>query len=527
MVEIIQDAADVSEEHNPYDERSITLNDDSTFISDGRPYGKNTGKWTIDENTFELYLDSDAGDGDDSYWIVKLDNDNEMIWKGTRSDFTERFTIIHRRAAKNNIAAVQPLEKSGLLNFEEPEVRVQIITTLDTLHMTLMNDWSASEFNLSNNIDYLSGDSLIITVSSGTLNIQNAASDSNAQFDSLVFKSPDSQGKLEIKGVPYGTGWWWAGTEDRIYEGEIYIFTGVNNKPEVIVKLPLEEYLYGVVPYEIGGDSPDEALKAQAVAARSEAVTALLSGMYSGPRHDLTSDVECQVFSGNKKRTPASDKAVNDTRGIIISEMGKPINAYYASNCGGHSEQIGNVWPDRPDPESYKTALSDNEDRESLDMSSEVRVRRWIKSEPDVFCNPNINTDLPDWSKANFRWEREFTIEEITEMIAGDKDIGKLVNIIPIRRGASGRINLVMLKFENDAMEISGELAIRQLWQPALRSACFVVDREEDKFIIRGAGWGHGVGMCQSGAVAQAMHGLKFVSILQHYYPEAELITMY
>jgi SpoIID/LytB domain protein len=115
----------------------------------------------------------------------------------------------------------------------------------------------------------------------------------------------------------------------------------------------------------------------------------------------------------------------------------------------------------------------------------------------------------------------------MTEMIAGDKAIGELADIIPLKRGMSGRINLAEFIFEHDIMQVSGELAIRQLWRPALRSACFVVDKDENKFIIKGAGWGHGVGMCQSGAVAQAIRGRNYMSILNHYYKKAELISLY
>lgn len=418
-------------------------------------------------------------------------------------------------------------EKSDLFNFSEPYVRVRIVNTLDTLHIRLLNQWNSHDFNNSFTDDFKSGDSLLVTVEAGKVKVHNSISNQTIFFDSLVLKSSEPSAELEIKNVPYGTGWWWAGEETRIYEGEIFIYPGDDNKPEVVVKLPLEDYLYGVVPYEIGGDSPEEALKAQAVAARSEAVIALTSKMYSGLYHDLTSDVECQVFSGNKKRTAASDRAVDKTRGIILSEYGKPINAYYASNCGGHSELIKNVWPDRPDPESYKAALSDTEERKLLDISSEEKAREWILSEPEVFCNPNLAIELPAWSQKNFRWRREYTTESITHMIAGDRDLGSLVNIVSLKRGVSGRINLARFVFEKESMDVSGELSIRQLWHPSLRSACFVIDKEADKFILNGVGWGHGVGMCQTGAVAQAKNGKGFVSILNHYYQKAELITLY
>lgn len=124
--------------------------------------------------------------------------------------------------------------------------------------------------------------------------------------DSLLLTCSVSKGALLIQDVPYGVGWWWEGKEDRVYEGELLLFPAEGEHVDAVIRLPLEDYLLGVIPYEIGGDSPQEALKAQAVAARSEAIMALRSGMYCGPHHDLTADVECQVFremqSGQENR---------------------------------------------------------------------------------------------------------------------------------------------------------------------------------------------------------------------------------
>ncbi len=327
--------------------------------------------------------------------------------------------------------------------------------------------------------------------------------------------------------MPYGIGWWWAGQEDRTYEGEVSVYESDNGKPEVIIGLPLEDYLCGVVPYEIGGDSPLEALKAQAVAARSEAIMALTSDLYRGKHHDLTSDVECQVFSGNKKRTPASDKAVHETRGLILTNDGKPINAYYASNCGGYSELIENVWPDRSSPETYHHAGKDSKERPIQDLSTEKNAREWIFSQPDVFCNPNLNISLPNWSQKNFRWQKTMKRDDLANMISAANDLGDLLQIKVLKRGVSGRISHAIFILEKDSIDVSGELAIRQMWHPALRSACFVVDQDGDNFILNGAGWGHGVGMCQSGAVAQAINGSDFKEILEHYYQKSEIVSIY
>jgi len=408
----------------------------------------------------------------------------------------------------------------------EPHVRVRIINTLQKLDISFNSPWRLTTEQNPDTIEITNG-VYIAAIKNDSIVIQNAEGETIYFGKQLTLISNSDSGTVTIADIPYGVGWWWADTENRTYEGLIKIYSYEDNTFEVVVSLSLEEYLKGVIPYEIGNTSPLEALKVQAVAARSEAIVALNSGMYSGEHFDLTSDVECQVFSGNRKRTNLSDEAVEQTRGIILTENGEPINAYYASNCGGHSELIANVWPERPDPESYKIALKDNAGRQPLDLSDEKSVRDWIFSEPEVYCNPNLNVELPSWSRTNFRWKKDFTVDSLTKMISGENDYGKLQEIKPLKRGKSGRMYLCRFVFEKDSFEVKSELAIRLLWKPALRSACFVVDKKNNHFILNGSGWGHGVGMCQSGAVAQAILGKDYKSILRHYYQKAKLYKMY
>lgn len=417
------------------------------------------------------------------------------------------------------------LLQSQALFKAEPDVRVRIINTTQNLDITFNGFWNITD-NSGKKPVALSAVSCMIKTENDRIIISDEDGQITASSDSLILQGISDTGTVTIKDVPYGVGWWWEGKEDRTYEGKISIIRS-GDSLQVVVKLPLEQYLKGVIPYEIGNDSPLEALKAQAVAARSEAVMALISKMYSGPHHDLTADVECQVFSGNRKRTTASDSAVEQTRGLIISENGKAINAYYASNCGGHSELIKNVWPERPRPATYKQAGSDNSERKQVDLSDEAEVRKWISSAPNVFCNPNLGTELPPWSIKNFRWTRNYSIVAISEMLSNEQDFGMLLNIKALQRGPSGRIYHARFVFEKDSIEIKGELAIRQKWHPALRSSCFVVDKDSVNFILNGAGWGHGVGMCQSGAVAQAKQGRLFTGIIEHYYPSTRIISIY
>jgi peptidoglycan hydrolase-like amidase len=348
----------------------------------------------------------------------------------------------------------------------------------------------------------------------------------------VVLESTAEGGVLGIRQVPYGVGWWWESAEDRKYEGRIEIRPGLNGKLEIVAELPLEEYLRGVVPSEIGGDSPLQALCAQAVAARSAAVLALTSPIYAGPHFDICSDVACQAFSGVTKSTTSTDEAIRATRGHVLMFEGKPVSAYYASNCGGHSEDIRNVWPDRASDRAYwDTGVFDGAGRCELDLTTDTDVRKWLDADPDVYCNPAKNK-VPEWSKKNFRWTRQVSAEELTARVALKKDIGRVREVWSIRRGVSGRLIEAEFVGEKGSLRVSPELAIRQVLDPPLKSAVFVVDAvgvqdDPKQFVIRGAGWGHGVGMCQTGAIGMANRGNDFREILGHYYPNAKIEKLY
>lgn len=413
---------------------------------------------------------------------------------------------------------------------EEPVIKVRIIYTLDSLNLNLNDNWTLLSGMLPEDIKFNKNDSLLFFIKNDSIIVNNFNANSIHHYRNFSLKSVDSAGTLKIKNVPYGIGWWWQGTEDRIYEGDIEISINGNNKLDVIVSLPLEKYLCGVVPYEIGNDAPLEALKAQVIAARSETVSALISGKYRGSNFDLCADVECQVFAGNNKRTTITDKAVEDTRGLCLCYGDEVIGAYYASNCGGISENVENVWSDRSGHVPYWSSHFDSDETQNYDPKSDPEG--WIKSNPDVFCNPFFHPELPEWSKKNFRWQVEMTNDELTNNLNEIKSIGELRDIKIIERGNSGRIIKARFIGIIDSLDLNSELDIRKIKKTPFRSSCFVVDKilddqQNEKYLFNGAGWGHGVGMCQSGAVARAFSGQNYKQILNHYFPETEIKSVY
>lgn len=409
---------------------------------------------------------------------------------------------------------------------DEPVVRVRVMNSTGIIKINFYDEWSlrSNEFQKTFSQE---NDEVIFEIKNGNILINDLRGETVLSEKNFLLSGNKKDASLKIKDVPYGVGWWWEGKEDKIYEGELSFFVTAEEIFEVVIALPLEQYLKGVVPYEIGGDAPLEVIKAQAVAARSEALTALQSKVYSGEHYDLTSDVECQVYGGNERRTEISDRAVFETRGLVLSENNIPISAYYASNCGGHSELLQNVWFDRHIWDSYSLSDFDWIESHLIDLSNDENIREWILSSPQSYCNPDIFTDLPNWSKNNFRWQREFLTNEISIMTSGGIDKGRLLEIKSLNRGSSGRIYKAELLFEKDTLVVSGELSIRQMFTPPLRSSAFIVDKTEERFLIRGAGWGHGVGMCQSGAVTMANLGKTFDFILKHYYKKSDLLKIY
>lgn len=204
---------------------------------------------------------------------------------------------------------------------------------------------------------------------------------------------------------------------------------------------------------------------------------------------------------------------------------GESVGAYYASNCGGCSENVENVWPDRSGPKPYWSSRFDSAVKFDIDLSNDGDLREWVASEPDVWCAPS-KPGVPDWAKKNFRWEREFTEEQMAAAVAKKKDIGRVVAIKPLERGASGRVLRVEFVGTKDSVVVGPELVVRRLFDPPLKSGAFVVDMptaERETFVLRGAGYGHGVGMCQTGAMARAAAGQTFDAILTAYYPEVEV----
>jgi SpoIID/LytB domain protein len=337
--------------------------------------------------------------------------------------------------------------------------------------------------------------------------------------------------KVQFLDVQYGGGYHWQSHESRIHDGILEFFIDLQGLVSVVNELSLEAYIKGVVPSEMPPGFPVEALKAQAITARGKAVARI------GIRHiqepfDLCGDVHCQVFAGLSKRQKSSDVAVESTKGIFMIYRSRLADAFYGGVCGGHTESNENIWLMNPEP--YLRGRLDAGLAKAVALQDESDARRWIDNNADVYCNTvtGIAPGFLNYTKKYFRWQLRRSRSELEKNIKEQtgEQFGRLVDFKVVSRGRSGRVLRLRVIGTARSFDLDRELLIRQsLAASTLYSSCFYIDRlsDVDSFVIKGAGWGHGVGMCQTGAAMMAFRGKKFDQILTHYYQGIFLKKLY
>ncbi len=329
------------------------------------------------------------------------------------------------------------------------------------------------------------------------------------------------------------------GREQRSYHDRLRFHLTPAGKVTVVNILAVEYYLAGVLPAEMNAQFPLEALKAQAIAARSEVMMKLKQNRDDAV-FDICGDATCQAYAGKGQRSALTDRAVNETFGIVLANQNRAgVNAPYASVCGGHTENNESIWSGnaRPHLRGVFDYVSPHSGAE--DLTREENVRAWLASSPTANCNLE-GIAVPAgmaYSKKYFRWQTAFTAADLRDHIRKQtgEDFGELLDLQALNRGVSGRITKLRVVGSKKSFEINRELAIRQALSPqTLWSSLFVVDKAVSsanggaaQFIIRGAGAGHGVGMCQIGAAMMALRGSRHEAILKHYYSGIRLMRAY
>ncbi len=338
------------------------------------------------------------------------------------------------------------------------------------------------------------------------------------QSFSLSYEEPGATSL--IYDAKFGNGSYWSKGKPRIYRGVIELLPK-NVGLTIVNRVNMEEYLYAVVPSEIPASWPKAVLEAQAVAARTYALANL--GRYRIQGFDLLATPTSQVYNGVTQEAPSVIAAVNTTRGQILTFDGKPASAFYYDNSGGYTESGAFVWEtDRP----YLQALPEKPLAVREQPLTPDELSAWLTGQPD--CS---SFREGYYVRSAYRWTLWITREQIESRIRSKARIGRIKAIIPMERGISGRVKRVMVKGTAGSYIVSGESIPYRLG--GLRSTLFVVqpklgkDGLPESFIFNGGGWGHGVGMSQSGAAGMALDGATATEILAYYYPGTELTHKY
>jgi SpoIID/LytB domain protein len=314
-----------------------------------------------------------------------------------------------------------------------------------------------------------------------------------------------------------------AAREDRRYRGRLLVTVDAGGALAVVNALPLEALLRGLVPSEMPAGSPLEALKAQAVTARSN-VLAQIGTRHLGDPYVLCAEVHCQAYRGTGAETARTDEAVRATAGEALFGRANRtlVDGVYSAMCGGHGEDASAVWGGTPDPSlrGLPDLPAEFAGLWSGGLREDGRLRVFLADPPDAYCRRPAAA-----RKDRFRWERRFTPGDL-DALTGALGVGPVRALTVLERGVSGRAVALRVEGARGAADVRGELAIRRLLRN-LPSSMFVVDREGEELVLRGGGWGHGAGMCQWGAIGRAEAGQGYREILGASFAGAEVAKIY
>lgn len=302
------------------------------------------------------------------------------------------------------------------------------------------------------------------------------------------------------------------------FAGKVYVTLDRSGNLAAVNAVPEDKLLAGLIPAEIFPSAPEEALKAQAVAARGELLSKI-GTRHLGDPFRLCSQTHCQVYSGAGHETPRTTAAVAATQGEVLFERGEELaDPVYSANCGGHTEHNENAWPDMPPLPSlrgHRDASPARNDAYAAGVTAQ-NVSAFIAQPPTAYCG-QAKLGAGD----RFRWTVTRSKDELDKLLAKLR-LGTITAIDVLERGISGRARALRITGSARSEVIRGELRIRQAFGN-LRSSLFVVEVRNGTAVFHGAGFGHGVGMCQTGAVGMAESGKSYREILRHYYPETVL----
>ena len=437
---------------------------------------------------------------------------------------------------------------------KEPEINVGIVSAKE-IHFTLNGQFLAKGETVSDN--------QVVSFSEGGI-LWN-----ENQYRELTFTPLEENNSFSLYDVTIGLNYHWERQETQVFSGTLRLVVD-EDKIVAINILPVEDYLTSVISSEMNANSSLELLKAHAVVSRSwlfaqiekrKALKGKDEGFFSFIKtkeeyirwydredhtiFDVCADDHCQRYQGITKATNSTvAEAVQATRGRLLMYGKKICDARFSKCCGGATEEFEYCWEDKHYP--YLTSVRDAEEEENLpfpDLTKEEEAEHWIRKAPKSFCDTHdkkiLSQILNNYDQETtdfYRWKVRYTQAELAELIRTKtkSDYGDIIDLIPVQRGPSGRICKLKIVGTLKTLTIGKEMEIRRtLSDSHLFSSAFVVDKGEIKegipqwFLLSGAGWGHGVGLCQIGAAVMGEKGYSYEEILLHYYKGAEIRKFY
>lgn len=435
---------------------------------------------------------------------------------------------------------------------KEPEISVGIVNAQE-IHFTLNARFLAKG-------ETVSGNQQVSFEEGGILWNGNV-------YRELTFTPLDEDSSFSLYDVTIGINFHWERQETQSFIGTLKLVV-YEGKITAINILPAEDYLTSVISSEMNATSSLEFLKAHAVVSRSwllaqiekrKAMSKKQGDFFSFVKtdteyirwydredhtiFDVCADDHCQRYQGITKATNQSvAEAVKTTRGQVMMYKNSICDARFSKCCGGITEEFDTCWENKKYP--YLTAVRDDKNDIAMpDLTIEEEADKWIRSTPDSFCNTHdkhiISQILNNYDQETtnfYRWKVRYTQEELAELIRTNTkcDYGQIIDLIPVERGKSGRISKLKIVGTLKTLIIGKELEIRRtLSDTHLFSSAFVVDKgpQQDDvpawFELTGAGWGHGVGLCQIGAAVMGEKGYNYNDILLHYYKDADIRKLY
>ena len=445
---------------------------------------------------------------------------------------------------------------SALYSYDkEPEVKVGIV--------------SGQKIHFSLNKPYLAKGETVIGEQEVEFSEGGVLWNGN-QYSSLTFHPQSADASFSLSDVTIGVNFHWERKETQTFLGTLR-FVVESDKICAINELPVEKYLESVISSEMSATSSLELLKAHAVISRSWLLAQMkkrrdvaesgnnffsftkkedmLIRWYDREDHtifDVCADDHCQRYQGITKETsPHVAEAIRQTKGQVLLDGDEICDARFSKCCGGVTEEFQYCWEDTP--KNYLTAVRDialGIESTLPNLTNEEEAEKWIRFNPPAFCNTQdkriLSQVLNDYDQETvdfYRWKVTLTQEKLQQLIADrlKMDLGSILDMKSVERGTSGRISKLQIIGTKKTFTIGKELEIRRtLSDSHLLSSAFIVDKYDideqgvpQRFELIGAGWGHGVGLCQIGAAVMGEEGYLYDAILLHYYQGAEIKKLY